>query len=149
MKTRNFVHAAALGGIVALGACNEPLTYPGSVPFEATLAPVGTTSTITGVVSAVSQGRSTTQTAIGIEGGLPATRYAWRIVNGTCAAPGTVVGGGGSYPDFTTSSDGSGSLVGAFVNALLLRDAPYAALVYGGANRDQIVACGPLEEYDV
>lgn len=148
MKQRKFARAAALGGLLALGACNEALTYPGAVPFQADLAPVGQ-SGIIGVVSAVSQGRNTTETAIGIEEALPLTRYAWRIQNGTCATPGGVIGGPGAYPDFTTNSEGAGEFVGGFLNLLLLRDTPYIAAVYGGANRDQMVACGPLEEFEI
>lgn len=148
MKRRNFARLAALGAAMGLAACSDPLTYPGGVPFEATLAPVNN-SGITGVVSAISQGRNTTQTAISIDNGMPETRYAWRILEGTCAAPGALVGGAGSYPDITTNTTGAASLVGAFLNVLLLRDTPYAAVVYGGANRDQLVACGPLEEFSV
>lgn len=148
MKQRNLARLAALGAAIGLAACTEPLTYPGGVPFQADLFPVNS-SGITGVVSAVSQGRSTTETAVSIVNAVPQTRYAWRIIRGTCNTPGAVVGGAGSYPDFTTTNDGSGSLVGAFVNELLQRDTPYAAVVYGGANRDQMVACGPLEEFSV
>lgn len=140
--------AALAAGVLALAACKDTLTYPGEVPFQAVLAPVGG-SGITGTVAAVSQGRNTTETAIGIDGGLPETRYAWRIHHGSCAALGTVVGGAGSYPDFITGTSGGGSVVGAFINVLLLRNTPYAAAVYGGANRDQVVACGPLEEFAV
>jgi hypothetical protein len=148
MKRSIVRRTALVAGLVALSACESDLVYPGDVPFEAQLLPVGG-SGITGAVSAVSQGRNTTEAAIGIEGGQPATSYGWRIVNGTCAAPGAVVGGMGSYPAFTTSAQGTGSVVGAFLNVLLLRDTPYAAVVYGGANRDQVVACGPLEEFAV
>jgi hypothetical protein len=156
MKQRNLARLAALGAVIGTAACTEPLTYPAPVPFQAELLPVSG-SGITGVVSAISQGRNTTETAIGISGAQFSTRYAWRIHLGTCAAPGAVVGGAGSYPDFTTTArqteepdeTASGSVVGAFLNVLLVRDTPYAAVVYGGANRDQVVACGPLDEYSV
>jgi hypothetical protein len=148
MRHPTLRRAALLAGVLSLAACESDLVYPGEVPFEATLAPVGG-SGMSGAVSAISQGRNTTEIAIGVSGGQSATRYAWRIHNGTCAALGAVVGGMGSYPDFLTSNVGDGSVVGAFLNVLLLRDTPYAAAVYGGANRDQVVACGPLEEFAV
>jgi hypothetical protein len=135
-------------GLLALAACADELVYPGGVPFQANLLPVGG-SGIAGTISAVSQGRNTTEIGVGIDGGQPSTTYAWRIHNGTCAAPGAVVGGVGSYPPFTTTTEGTGSVVGAFLNVLLLRGTPYAAAVYGGANRDQMVACGPLVEFSV
>jgi hypothetical protein len=146
---RSIVRRTALAaGFLGLAACGSDLVYPGDVPFQANLLPVGG-SGVVGTVSAVSQGRNTTELGVGIDGGVANTAYGWRIVTGTCAAPGAVVGGVGSYPVFTTDNQGSGSVVGAFINVLLLRDTPYAAAVYGGANRDQMVACGPLEEFSV
>jgi hypothetical protein len=127
---------------VPAAACSD-ITYTTPIAFEARLLN-RTGDGVTGQVAAVTQHRNT-QAGMDVTGN-EATRYGWQINNGTCAQPGSIVGGRGNYPDVTTDADGRGTIERTFVSELLTTDRDYHAVIVDAATRQIIIACGELEQ---
>lgn len=134
-----------LGLLLALApvaACSD-ITYTTPIAFEARLLN-RTGDGVTGQVAAVTQHRNT-QAGIDVTGA-EATSYGWQINNGTCTAPGPIVGGRGNYPDVTTDADGRGTIERTFVSELLTDDREYHAVIVDAVTRQTIIACGELDQ---
>ncbi|HEU0300162.1 MAG TPA: hypothetical protein VFR37_11925 [Longimicrobium sp.] len=141
MRNRRLLLTLALACAPA-AACSD-ITYTTPIAFEARLLN-RTGDGVTGQVAAVTQHRNT-QAGMDVTGA-EATQYGWQINNGTCAAPGSIVGGRGNYPDVTTDADGRGTIERTFVAELLTTDRDYHAVIVDAATRQTIIACGELEQ---
>jgi hypothetical protein len=136
------IFAAVLA--LAAGACAD-LNYNAPTAWQGQLAPT-TLEDVGGSVAAAYQG-------VSIEAGLdlhgaPNTSYGWQINRGTCAAPGQMVGGRGSYPDVNTNDIGTGRLERTFINSSLNDGGAYHAVLVRAADRTVILACGALEQLE-
>jgi hypothetical protein len=129
---------------LAAGACAD-LNYNSPTAWQGQLAST-TAEGVTGSVAAAYQG-------VSIEAGLdllgaPNTSYGWQINRGTCAAPGQMVGGRGSYPDVNTTEIGTGRLERTFINSSLNDGGSYHAVIVRASDRSVILACGNLDQLE-
>lgn len=139
---RNLLAAAVLA--LAAGACAD-LNYNQPAAFQGDLAAT-TAELVTARVAAVYEG-------LNIEAGMdltgsPSTAYGWQINRGTCASPGGLVGGRGSYPDVTTSDLGIARVERTFINSTLEPGGTYHAVILRASDRTVVLACGNLQEVE-
>lgn len=129
--------------VTATGGCNGVLggVDVSIVAWEGEL--ISSTSAPSGRAAALSQsGR--TDASIQISGGPDDDGlYSWRIRTGSCASPGSLIGGLAQYPDLALEGGGSVS-----ANAVLTDGMPagrnYHVVLIRGAD-DAEVACGQLQ----
>jgi hypothetical protein len=129
--------------LAALAACSD-VTYQAPVAWGGTLLPRNE-SGVTGSVAAVSQGRSNTEAGIDVVGA-DNTVYGWQINSGTCASPGSILGGRGAYANVTTNSNGDGTVASTFISALMPEGGEFHAVIVDAQNRSLILACGDMTE---
>jgi hypothetical protein len=85
-----------------------------------------------------------TRVAVTVERGFTGSNYAWDVREGTCAAPGQVVGDIASYPTLFIGADERDSKV-ADVAVPLERGKAYIVSIYAvPADRAPTIACGAL-----
>lgn len=126
---------AALVGCVG-GVSNDQTAWQAEL--------VGPPTGVGGSIAALSQpGR--THASVGIQRGMPGQRYAWRLEQGSCQTPGTIVGAAAVYPTMTAGEDGS-----AAAEAYLSRtlgSGPYTGrvLLVSADGSQSSVACGVLQ----
>jgi hypothetical protein len=135
--------AVALVGGVCLAGCSDAV-LPLVTAWLAELRQVSPAHRVSGQVGVLSQpGRS--ETTIQITGADEGVTYAWRILTGTCASKGDVVGGRASYPRLQIGADGAASGE-TTLSRELNPEGQFAAwlfrLAVGGAETD--AACGVL-----
>jgi len=128
-----------LGLGFAASGCLD-VNYQTPTPFQAELVGVSGEA-ITGSVAAVSDGRNSTETGITVNMAAART-VGWQINEGTCSAPGSMLGSLGAYPNITANAAGVGRVERTFVRALMEPDGKYHAVVVNATNRTQILACG-------
>jgi hypothetical protein len=86
-----------------------------------------------------------TRVALTIERGFAGSNYGWDVREGTCAAPGAVVGEADSYPPLFIGEDERDSRV-ADLEIALQRGKPYAVRVYSTpVQSTTTIACGALQ----
>ena len=86
-----------------------------------------------------------TRVALTIERGFAGSNYGWDVREGTCAAPGTLVGDAESYPPLFVGEDERDSRV-ADLGVALQRGKPYAVRVYSSpVQMTTTIACGALK----
>lgn len=142
---RSYARLAPLALSAALTAGCTSITTPEVTLWEGTLAPVPP-SPVAGQIAAVSQFGGI-QVSVEIRLATPDEIYGWRLVEGTCAAPGRVIGGVALYPPLQVA-DGRTAEGQTTVPGSLSAGGSYAAVVVlalpGGG--EEPVACGALVE---
>lgn len=134
---------AALALVSAMLTACSSSTSPSVTLWEGALAPVPPSS-VSGQAAAVSQFGGI-QASIEIRQATPGTTYRWRLAQGTCAAPGRVVGGEALYPVMAVDEDRTAqrqtTLPGELSNG-----GSYVTLVLrvGEGDVEERVACGAL-----
>lgn len=85
-----------------------------------------------------------TRVAVTIERGFPGSSYGWNVREGTCAAPGRVVGDSASYPTLFVGEDQRDSKV-ADIEVPLERGKAHIISIYASpVERSTTIACGAL-----
>ena len=86
-----------------------------------------------------------TRVALTVERGFAGSNYGWDVREGTCAAPGAVVGEADSYPPLFIGADERDAKV-ADLGVALQRGKPYAVRVYSSpVQMTTTIACGALQ----
>lgn len=134
--------SAVLLALSALAACGD-ITYQAPVAWNGTLLPRND-SGVTGTVAAVSQGRRNTEAGLDVVGDANTT-YGWQINEGTCSAPGPILGGRGAYANVTTNNNGDGTVEFTFISALMPSGSQFHAVILN-SQRTVILACGDMAE---
>lgn len=140
MKNQTRLVAFALAATAA--ACSD-ITYTDPVALQGRIIS-RTEDGVFGQAAAVSQFRNT-EAGIDVTGA-SLTTYGWQINHGTCAQPGSILGGRGNYPDVTTTDRGTGQIQRTFVSEILRGDEEYHAVIVDAATRQRVLACGDLSE---
>ena len=139
-----YVRLCSAALLAGLTACSSS-TVPSVTLWEGTLSPAPPGS-VSGQVAAVSQFGGI-QASAEIRLATPGETYRWRLVVGTCAAPGRVVGGEALYPVLRVG-EGRTAQAQTALPGELASGGSYAALVFrvqdGGA--EERVACGQMVE---
>ena len=85
-----------------------------------------------------------TRVAVTVERGFPGSNYGWDVREGTCAAPGRVVGATAGYPTLFIGEDERDAKV-ADVDVRLEPGKPYIINIYSmPVERTTTIACGAL-----
>lgn len=133
-----------LGLFLSLMACSSS-TGPTVTLWEGSLNPIPP-SQVTGNLAAISQFGGT-EASIGMREGESGITYAWRIVSGTCQAPGEVQGHPSQYPPLYPDESGEASedvrLAGKFKTGSRFATRVFRTLEGGEL---ELVACGELHE---
>ncbi len=129
-----------LVAVCLLAGCVSP-TETDSSAWQATLVPVPP-SAVTGTAAALSRAGRTVA-SLGIRRGT-AGSHGWRMVLGTCASPGSTLGGAALYPTMSVGPGGTAEAE-ASVPGELSPGASYAVQVFvAEATGERIEACGDL-----
>lgn len=142
-RRRGVVGAAVL--LLAAGAACSDAVLPQITTWEGDLRPIGPSQRASASLAVLSQsGRA--GVSIQMVGGDPDVTYAWRIVDGSCQAPGEVVGGRAVYPALETGAQGSASGE-TVLSRELDPEGSYAGWLYrvGSGGTETVAACGALQ----
>ena len=140
--------------VAIVSACAQRMTREagGEVAIDSRSATGGWDSELKGMNgwdrirgSAFAQPRNNgMRVAVTIERGFPGSNYGWDVREGTCAAPGRVVGDLVSYPTLFVGDKESDSKV-ADIDVQLERGKAYVVSIYAtGGERATSIACGVL-----
>ena len=113
--------------------------------WKGTLTGMGTTTALSGNTTiAVLNGRTTA--TVTLNGGTPGMSYPFMIHEGTCSAPGQVVGDMSAYTPITIGQDGTGTAT-VTLQTQLKESTKYVLAVHASSSdMATIVACGELKD---
>jgi hypothetical protein len=145
----NLMRAKALSSLLlvaALGGCDPTTSQPAPSGWKVQLVGRGDFARVRGTAGVASQFGST-QAHIEVFGPVNAV-FTWRIVRGSCAAPGSGFGAVSQYPELRLSDQDRGSDLGhataqAQLSQMLEPGGSYALLVRTAS--EEIAACGDLQ----
>lgn len=140
-RVRRFPRCLVFVALPLAAAC-VPDASPGPTTWEAVLSSGGL---LTGTVAAVST-EQRIEAAISIAGAQPDSTYAWQLREGTCAAPGDLVGGRAVYPTLTANDAGTATAE-TVIAGTLQPDGTYHAALLTGTESAVRLACGALERW--
>lgn len=126
--------------VVALVGCGPTATQPAPSGWNVVLTGRGSHDALHGTAGVASQ-FGATQLHIELRGPAGGV-YSWRLVRGTCSAPGAGIGATAQYPELRLSGQGR-TAAQAHLNQMLDPDGAYALVVHIGT--EDIAACGDLE----
>ena len=85
-----------------------------------------------------------TRASITLPGLLPAGTYAWGVYEGSCEAPGNLMGSESDYPMIEPGENSQGSFT-AVINDNLRPDGTYVLQIFtNGGSRDTVLGCSRL-----
>lgn len=85
-----------------------------------------------------------TRASITLPGLLPRGEYAWGVYEGTCDAPGALMGGEEDYPTISPDANSMGSFT-AMIDASFDPSTTYQVTIFtNGGTRDQVLGCNRL-----
>lgn len=85
-----------------------------------------------------------TRASVTLPGLLPSGTYAWGVYEGSCEAPGRLMGSESDYPVIEPDENSMGSFT-AVINDNLTANGDYVLQIYTtGGSRDTVLGCAPL-----
>lgn len=133
--------AGVLLPALALAGCINDISAPRQVLWEAALDAGPAQPGAEGSAAAVSRSNST-EMSVRVEGVEPGT-YTWSVREGSCEAPGAVLGGEGVYPQLVAGDEAVSAE--ALTSALMRSGRSYHAQVREG-DTGALAACGDFDQ---
>lgn len=137
--------------LLLIGGCSLDVQAPESTLWEGELEPTGEEPALRGSVAAVSR-ETNTEVGVDVTGGDIGDRWVWRLREGSCDAPGEIVGSRDDYPvlvaEDRSEPDQPAATAGAVAQTLLSRTldpaTDYHAMVATEDAPDVPLTCGSL-----